>query len=165
MNMRLSFGTLRSRLATAVLAAGLAVTVAPGAMAQFGGPSGMATMFVPDFMTRDLPVFVDALQLEEWQRPILEALLDDYNTTFQTAAEGVRASMGQFRESAAGASPERVMEMISKPLVDWTAEKKKLRDDFLASVKIQLFAELPRHVANQASRRQVKNARATVTFD
>lgn len=138
MNMRLPFGTLRSRLATAVLAAGIAVAVAPSAMAQFGGRSGMATMFVPDFMTRDLPVFVDALQLEEWQRPILEALLDDYNTTFQTAAEGVRASMGQFRESAAGASPERVMEMISKPLVDWTAEKKKLRDDFLASVKIQL---------------------------
>ncbi|MFZ9880975.1 MAG: hypothetical protein ACO3QC_06195 [Phycisphaerales bacterium] len=50
---------IRTRLAAAVLAAGMALVAAPSASAQFGGRSGMATLFVPDFLPRDLPVFVD----------------------------------------------------------------------------------------------------------
>lgn len=129
---------IRTRLAVAAIGLCAALATAPTADAQFGGRSGMASMFTPDFLPRDLPVFVDALGLEEWQRPILEVLLDEYQTNFDTAADGVRAKMSEFKDVAAGANPERVVEMISAPLVAWTTEKKKLRDDFLASVRSQL---------------------------
>ncbi len=133
-NARPTFGTsaLLSRLAIAVVAAGVALSLAPAAHAQFGGGVGMRNLFIPEFLGRDLPVFVDSLQLEEWQRPILETLLDEYNTTFITANEGFQAKM---KETAVGASQDRVMDAISKPLVAWAAEKAVLREDFLASVK------------------------------
>jgi Spy/CpxP family protein refolding chaperone len=126
---------LRTRLAALALALGAAWTAVPAAEAQFGGKSGMASLFTPDFLGRDLPVFVEALGLEEWQKPILEALLEDYETNFNTAADGVRSGMSQFRDVAAGANPERVVEMISQPLVNWAAEKRRLREDFLESVR------------------------------
>jgi len=126
---------VRSRLAACILAAGFAFGGASVAEAQFGGRSGMASLFTPDFLGRDIPVFVQALGLEEWQRPILEALVEDYETNFNTAADGVRAGMGQFRDVAAGASAERVVELISQPLVAWAAEKRRLREDFLEGVR------------------------------
>jgi Spy/CpxP family protein refolding chaperone len=131
----LNLTKLRNRIALAVLAAGCAFASVPTASAQFGGRSGMASMFTPDFLPRDLPIFVDALSLEEWQRPVLEVLLQDYDTDFNTAADGVRAKMASLKEVAAGANAERVLEMISEPLVAWTAEKKRLREDFLAGVR------------------------------
>ena len=138
MNRRLILSSnrpLRTRLAALALALGAAWTAVPAAEAQFGGKSGMASLFTPDFLGRDLPVFVEALGLEEWQKPILEALLEDYETNFNTAADGVRSGMSQFRDVAAGANPERVVEMISQPLVNWAAEKRRLREDFLESVR------------------------------
>ena len=128
---------IRTKLASFVIAATVACSAAPAVMAQ-GARGGIGGMFVPDFLPRDLPVFVDSLGLEEWQRPILEALLEDYDTNFQTAADGVRASMGQFKDVAATANPDKIVEMISSPLIKWGDEKKKLRADFLESVKSQL---------------------------
>lgn len=129
--------SLRSKLAAAVLAAGLACSMSASVHAQ-SGRGGMGALFVPDFLPRDLPVFVDSLGLEEWQRPILEALLEDYGTNFATAADGVRSKMSQFKDVAASSNPDKIVEMISAPLIDWGTEKKKLRDDFLESVRSQL---------------------------
>ena len=131
----LTLHTIRTRLAVTALAVACALAGTPTAEAQFGGRSGMASMFTPDFLPRDLPIFVDALALEEWQRPVLEVLLQDYDTNFTTAADGVRSKMSSFKDIAAGANAERVIELISEPLVAWTAEKKKLREDFLAGVR------------------------------
>ena len=136
-NHRRVLPSLRSKLAAAVIAAGLACSMSASVHAQ-AGRGGMGALFVPDFMPRDLPVFVDALGLEEWQRPILEALLEDYGTNFATAADGVRSKMSQFKDSAASSNPDRIVEMIAAPLIDWGTEKKKLRDDFLESVRSQL---------------------------
>lgn len=127
----------RMMLSAAVVAAGLACAATPSASAQISR-GGMASLFVPDFLPRDLPVFVDALTLEEWQRPILETLLDDYKTNFDTAAEGVRSSMGSLKDVAANTSPDKIIELISRPLVSWNDEKKKLRAEFLESVRSQL---------------------------
>ena len=139
LNNRPTASLVRSRFASAVLAAGLLFAVAPASVAHAQVPrGGMAALFVPDFLPRDLPVFVDSLGLEEWQRPIMETLLDDYQTTFNTAADGVRASMGQFKDVAANTNPDKIIEMITRPLVSWGDEKKRLRTDFLESVKSQL---------------------------
>ena len=102
---------IRNQLASFVLATSLALAIAPTTFAQ-GARGGMASMFTPDFLPRDLPVFVDSLGLEEWQRPILEALLEDYGTNFATAADGVRASMGQLKDVAAGTNPDKIVDLI-----------------------------------------------------
>jgi hypothetical protein len=129
--------TIRTRIASAMVAFGVAVAVVPAASAQ-APRGGIGSLFVPDFLPRDLPVFVDSLGLEEWQRPIMEALLDDYQTNFATAADGVRAQMGQFKDVAGSVNPDEVIGMITKPLVAWGEEKRQLREDFLQNVRSQL---------------------------
>ncbi len=129
---------LQPRFASMALACALSFGSAVSVHAQYGGRGGMATLFVPDYLPRDLPVFVDALQLEEWQRPILEALLEDYSTSFTTAADGVRARMSGLKDAAAGTSADKVIDLVSQPLLDWANEKAKLRQEFLENVKTQL---------------------------
>jgi hypothetical protein len=136
--IRVPFAFLRVSLVAAVLSSGAALSVAPSAAAQFGGRGGMAQLFMPEYLSRDLPVFVDSLQLEEWQRPILEALLDDYNTNFNTAADGVRQAISGLKDAAAGTSPDKVIELVQQPLLRWADEKEKLRQDFIDNVKSQL---------------------------
>lgn len=137
-NLRAPFAFLRAPMVAAVLASTAVISLAPTAHAQFGGRGGMAQMFTPEYLSRDLPVFVDSLQLEDWQRPILEALLDDYNTNFNTAADGVRQSIGGLKDAAAGTSPDKIIDLIQQPLLRWNDEKEKLRQDFIANVKSQL---------------------------
>ena len=128
----------RSHLVAAVLAVGVCGACVPAVHAQFGGRGGMASLFMPDYLPRDLPVFVDSLQLEEWQRPILEALLEDYMTNFKTAEDGVRNRMAQLKDIAAGTDPSKVIQLVTKPLTDWAAEKIALRAEFLENVRSQL---------------------------
>jgi hypothetical protein len=137
-NLHQTFAFLRAPIAAAVLVAGAALSATPTAEAQFGGRGGVAQLFVPEYLGRDLPIFVDTLQLEEWQRPILEALIDDYNTNFNTAADGVRQAFTGLKDAAAGTSPDKVIELVQGPIIRWSTEKVKLRDDFLANVKSQL---------------------------
>ena len=131
-NLHQTFAFLRAPIAAAVLVAGAALSATPTAEAQFGGRGGVAQLFVPEYLGRDLPIFVDTLQLEEWQRPILEALIDDYNTNFNTAADGVRQAFTGLKDAAAGTSPDKVIELVQGPIIRWSTEKVKLRDDFLA---------------------------------
>lgn len=137
LNLTRAIPLIRVKFTSALLAVVVACLIAPSASAQ-AGRGGMASLFVPDFLPRDLPVFVDSLGLEEWQRPILEALLEDYATNFATAADGVRSQMSSFKDSAATANPDKIIDMIAAPLIAWGDEKKKLREDFLESVRSQL---------------------------
>ncbi len=54
-------------LIIAILATGLFGRV-PTTSAQFGGSAGFADAFRIEFLERDLPLFVETLQLEDWQR-------------------------------------------------------------------------------------------------
>lgn len=125
-----------------VLLAGLALSLAPltaaPATAQFGGQAGFAEAFRPDFLARDMNLFVETLAIEEWQRPILETLLEDYQVSFNAGVEQVRQKMADMKDAVAGASPDRVMAMIMGPIDQWTREKVVLRDRFLEDVKSQL---------------------------
>lgn len=112
--------------------------VAPAANAQFGGQAGFAEAFRPDFLARDMNLFVETLQVEDWQRPILETLLEDYQVSFNAGVDQVRQKMADLKDVVAGASPDRVMSMIMGPIDQWTREKAVLRDKFLEDVKSQL---------------------------
>ena len=65
-----------------------------------GGPMGMVArgMFRPLFMTRDLPVFIEMLDLDEGQSQIVEAVLEDYDAAFRMAAEEARDAVGDMNE-------------------------------------------------------------------
>lgn len=128
---------VRSLLVGAVLVLAPSSATSPAA-AQFGGQAGFAEAFRPDFLARDMNLFVETLQVEDWQRPILETLLEDYQVSFNAGVEQVRQRMSELKDAVAGASPDRVMSMIMGPIDQWTREKAALRDKFLGDVKSQL---------------------------
>ncbi len=130
-NLAVSF---RVRLVATAIGIGATLATAPNASAQFGGSSGMASMFTPDFLPRDLPVFFDTLQLEEWQRPVLEQLIDEYVVGFHTAAHTVRSRLADTK-TLSGDSSERLLESIGTPLLSWMEERERLRDEFLSRLR------------------------------
>lgn len=122
----------------AVLAAVMATGfVAAPASAQFGAQSGFAEAFKPDFLTRDLAVFNEFLALEEWQRPIMESMLDDYNVSFQAGVEGVKERMQNARGDFVKGGPEAVAK-IMEPVEAWIQEKSKLKAEFIENLRGQL---------------------------
>jgi hypothetical protein len=54
-------------------------------------------MMEPEFLRRDMPLFVQTLDLDESQRPILETLLMDYSDAFTEAAESMREQFAGLR--------------------------------------------------------------------
>jgi hypothetical protein len=67
---------------------------------DFGGPMmrGLGQqMMEPEFLRRDMPLFVQTLDLDESQRPILETLLMDYSDAFTEAAESMREQFAGLR--------------------------------------------------------------------
>ncbi|MBC04249.1 MAG: hypothetical protein CMJ34_13255 [Phycisphaerae bacterium] len=61
-----------------------------------GGMSGMREireLLEPDFSRRDMPLFVEQLNLDDGQRAIVEALLDDYEDSFGTGSEMVQGDL------------------------------------------------------------------------
>ncbi len=129
---------LRSTLLVGFTAIALAFGFTPTAQAQFGGRSSLANSFVPDFTPRDLVVFIDSLGLEEWQRPVIEVLLDDYTTGFNNGVESVRAEMATLKDKVAGVDANAVMSLITGPMEKWQTQKHVLREDFLTNLKSQL---------------------------
>lgn len=66
---------------------------------DFGGPMmrGIGQMMEPEFLRRDMPMFVQTLELDESQRPILETLLVDYTMAFNDAADEMRDRFATLR--------------------------------------------------------------------
>jgi hypothetical protein len=133
----------RLLLGGAVLALSLAVT--PAAHAQFGGRASFGEAFQPDILQRDLTLMISTLHLEDWQRPILETLVEDYMTAFNTGVEGVkermkaaadRAREGGGASNAAGR--DRILEAVMKEWGAWRTEKRQLFDKFVENLQSQL---------------------------
>jgi hypothetical protein len=126
-------------LAVTMLAPLLVVTPA---RAQFGAAAGFADAFRPEFLDRDMPLFVEQLELEDWQRPIIEMLLQDYATAFELGVEQVKEKM---RESAVvignSGRNDDAMKMILEPITAWDAARRQLREEFLLNVRAQLSSD------------------------
>jgi hypothetical protein len=128
------------------LACALAVTAAFGAAAtpasaQFGGRASFGEAFQPDILQRDMMLMTASLQLEEWQRPIVEALLSDYMVSFNTGVEALKDKMKAASQEAARATPadgDAILEKVMKPLDAWRVEKAQMKDKFLSDLRNQL---------------------------
>ena len=143
-------GTLNATLATlaprvrtliATVAVATAIATAAPAHAQFGGRAGFAEAFVPDILQRDLPLMTASLQLEEWQRPVVEALLQDYMTAFSTGTEALKDRMKAESQNAQRADPtnaDAILEKVMKPMNSWRDEKRQMLDKFMSDLKSPL---------------------------
>lgn len=113
----------------------------PSSHGQFGGAAGIADAFRADFLARDMQLFVEQLRLEDWQRPIIEMLFEDYRTTFDGGVERVREEIQTNQSRIAAARPEQVMEIILEPITRWDVERRSLKEQFLDNVRAQLSGE------------------------
>jgi len=123
---------------TLVATLGGAAALTSDARAQFGAQSSFAEAFQPDFLPRDMTTFNDYLSLEDWQRPIVEMLLEDYNDSFRAGVDSVRDEMRAISERIQGGSNANVMDLVMGPVQTWMAEKRRLADGFLSNVRSQL---------------------------
>ncbi|MBL9141160.1 MAG: hypothetical protein JNK53_04780 [Phycisphaerae bacterium] len=134
------------RLGTRQFMAGIVVSAAlvasSAATAQFGGRAHFGEAFQPDILQRDLPLMVESLQLEEWQRPILEAMLSDYTAGFHTGLEGLKDRMKAAAESAArsgaGGNGDAILEKVMEPWAAWRNEKRQMFEKFVSDLQSQL---------------------------
>ncbi|NBP52026.1 MAG: hypothetical protein EBU70_12795, partial [Actinobacteria bacterium] len=116
----------RARTIGCAIAVCAAVSVATPAHAQFGGRAGFAKAFAPDILQRDITLINSVLQLEEWQRPIVEALMQDYVTSFNAGSDDLKEKLkaAQQAATAGGASnPDAILDSIMKPIGPWMEEK------------------------------------------
>lgn len=110
--------------------------LAPFTFAQFGGKAGFGEAFRPDILPRDMTLIVETLKLEDWQRPIVESLIEDYTAGFKTGCDTVREKMVDLAKSQKGAS--KSIKGLLAPISAWLPEKQRLFQEFMASVKGQL---------------------------
>jgi len=106
------------------------------ASAQFGGKAGFGEAFRPDILPRDMTLIVDTLKLEDWQRPIVESLIDDYGSSFKTGRDTVQQKMMEIAKTQKGGA--KSVKGLLAPITLWQPEKERLFTDFMDSIKGQL---------------------------
>ena len=127
--------TMRNILRTIVCFA--SISLAPlSASAQFGGKAGFSEAFRPDILPRDMVLIVETLKLEDWQRPIVESLIEDYSASFKTGCDAVREKMVDMAKSQKNGAKSAAG--LLAPIENWQQEKQQLFNDFMESVKGQL---------------------------
>ena len=128
----------RTFLAAFAICVGLS---APPAQAQLGLQAGFVEAFQPDFMNRDITLFVDFLALEEWQVPTVESLMQDYSDDFKLGCDGLRDEMKGMKDQIINAGDQGAMAVIMKPINKWIQEKVRLKQRFTENLRSVLSDE------------------------
>ncbi len=132
-------------------------TLAPPAQAQMGMQAGFVEAFQPDYMNRDMSLFTQYLELEEWQVPIVESLLKDYLADFKIGVEGLRDKMKNMKDQIIAAGDQGAIAVIMGPINEWTAEKARLKVRFIDNIRSQLSeAQMERWGALERAMRREK---------
>lgn len=131
----------RATIACAVAAIISAFSPTSVAHAQLGANAGFVEAFQPDFLSRDMVVFADVLELDDSQQAVLESLLTDYADSFKLGTEGLKDNMKAMKDQIIAAGDQGAMAVILGPINAWTAEKRKLHDRFVENVQAILSDE------------------------
>jgi hypothetical protein len=130
------------RLALPTLAIALLPSLSIGqpasAAPQLGQSAGFTEAFQADFLARDMDLIVETLELEEWQRTILESLLADYQNDFRIGVDGLKDKLKAKGEEIKAGGDRNAMGIIMGPIGEWTREKAMLRQRFLDNLRGQL---------------------------
>jgi hypothetical protein len=144
MNAHATIHRFARPLAVLAVAAASALGAARPAEAQAGRRMLFAEAFRPDIMQRDLSLMAQQLQLEEWQRPVIEALINDYTTAFNTGVDAMKDRMRAASENAVRSGTtggDQVLQKVLEPLGGWRTEKEQMLAKFTSDVKSQLGAQ------------------------
>ena len=128
----------RTFLAAIAICVGLS---APPAQAQLGLQAGFVEAFQPDYMSRDITLFVDFLVLEEWQVPTVESLMQDYSDDFKVGSDGLRDEMKGMKDQIINAGDQGAMKVIMVPINKWIQEKARLKQRFIENLRSVLSDE------------------------
>ncbi|MSR68995.1 MAG: hypothetical protein EXS17_01415 [Phycisphaerales bacterium] len=113
--------------------------------AQMGLQAGFVEAFQPDYLKRDMTLFVDYLGLEEWQQPTVESLLGDYTSDFTVGVDGLRDRMKGLKDQILGAGEQGAIAVIMKPIGEWSHEKARLKQRFIDNLRSVLSDEQQGH--------------------
>jgi hypothetical protein len=108
----------------------------------------MAEAMRPQYLSRDLVLFAEGLNLDETQEVIVEAMFDAYEDDFATGWAQTQERLNSIAEKARsgdipqGADPQKAMlEPVLTALGDWLKEKRQLDDGLLDNVNAILLRE------------------------
>ena len=111
--------------------------LAPMASAQFGGKAGFSEAFKPDLLPRDMTMIVETLKLEDWQRPIVQSLLQDYQDSFKTGTDDLKEKMVESAKQQKNGGAKNMRGLL-EPIQNWLPEKARLFEDLMSSIQSQL---------------------------
>ncbi len=111
------------------------------ARAQMGLQAGFVEAFQPDYLKRDMTLFIDHLALEEWQQPTVESLLGDYTADFTVGVDGLRDRMKGMKDQILAAGEQGAIAVIMQPINEWSHEKARLKQRFVDNLRSVLSDE------------------------
>lgn len=118
-----------------------ALCFAAPAPAQFGEAAGIAESMQPEYLSRDVILFVEGLDLDEGQQIILEALFDDYQSEFDAGLETFKQRFDEMRPELQVGDEGRIMKMVFAPFRERAAEKQRMGQVFLSQIRAILADE------------------------
>tara|TARA_Y100000589_G_scaffold284834_1_gene283980 strand:+ start:7921 stop:9285 length:1365 start_codon:yes stop_codon:yes gene_type:complete len=105
--------------------------------------AGLTEAMKPEFFTRDLIIFIEGLELDETQQIIVEALFEDYELSFEIGIENMNVEIesiqGQIEDLRE--DPQKVLELVLKPIERWMGERETLGDQLIENVRVILVPE------------------------
>ena len=136
------YRSLRCALPACLVLATSALLLQPGsANAQLGEATSIARAMRPEYMTRDVQIFVEGLQLDPSQAMIVETLFDDYNDTFELGLEGMSAQIEGMREQILEMKDDqdRLLDLVLVPISQWLVKRDALGEELLGNVQVILM--------------------------
>ncbi len=132
--------SLKSLLfAASVAIASLCFTTPAAAQMEY-----MAEAMRPAYMTRDLVVFAEGLNLDDTQEVIIEAMFDSYDDDFQSGWAATQERLNRIADEIKEnppASSKETLEPVLNALGDWLEEKRLLDEGLLDNVQAILVAD------------------------
>ena len=125
---------LKSLLFVASVAIASFFTTSPAPAYQMGY---MAEAMRPEYMSRDLIVFAEGLNLDDTQEVIVEAMFDSYEDDFQSGWAATQERLNRIAEeikNRPSASNKETLEPVLNALGDWLEEKRALDEGLLENV-------------------------------
>lgn len=104
----------------------------------------MSEAMRPEYMTRDLVVFAELLNLDDTQEVIVEAMFDSYEYDFQNGWATTQERLNRIAEEMKEKSPasnRESLEPILNALGDWLVEKQALDAGLLDNVNAILVSD------------------------
>lgn len=105
---------------------------------QVGQALAIAELMKPEFVNRDMIIFVEGLKLDEEQQIIVESMFDNYQYEFEAGLDGLRKGFEDIRGDINPDDPERVLKIIFAPFEKWRDQREGIRQQFLNNVKLVL---------------------------